>query len=264
MRCPALRARSLSHSELVVLSWLLLQLPSTLLISLKSVCIIFIVRFRSKLSKWKSSVLRHKLMKINLIVIQFPKLLTWKMLCLHYFPLGLFTTKNIIRRIIKLWRKQLTEIVNSLSLFTDGCLICIHLVLCSQLPVRTIHSFALHNSTRLTAQRLSCRVTGKHWKLQICSAGLCIFFSLDSLCCCFACCLLAYLWGMFQRCSVKEKTLVRLPAISGDFLSSRGTERGKMNWHIVMQQNRIMQKMQSYAKYYWCRAHPWRIQGVVD
>lgn len=48
--------------------------------ALTSVCITFMVRFRSKLSKWKSSVLGSQLMKTDLIFIQFPKLLTQKML----------------------------------------------------------------------------------------------------------------------------------------------------------------------------------------
>lgn len=100
------------------------------------------------------------------------------------------------------------------------------LVLCSQLQVRTIHSSAFHNYIQLTTQRLCSRETTKHWKLQICFAGVYIFFlSLDFLYCCFACCLLAYLWGIFPRCNVNKQTLVRLPAISDDFLFRAQKER---------------------------------------
>lgn len=40
------------------------------------------VKFRSKLPKLKPSVLRYKLMKTDLIFIQYPKLLMWKALSL--------------------------------------------------------------------------------------------------------------------------------------------------------------------------------------
>ena len=45
------------------------------------------VKFRSKLPKLKPSVLRYKLMKTDLIFIQYPKLLMWKALSLIYIPL---------------------------------------------------------------------------------------------------------------------------------------------------------------------------------
>lgn len=111
---------------------------------------------------------------------------------------------------------------------------------------------------KLTIPRLSSTMTKKHWKLQICFCSTILFFFIDVLYCCFACCLVAHLWGIFPICNVNEKICVRLPALPDDFLFFQGTERGEMNWYTFVYQNRIIQKMQNYTKYYLCRAHPWR------
>lgn len=99
------------------------QAPS--FFALKSVFIIFRVRFR--LNYQNEIPLSWSISRWKQILFVFNSLNSWCAGCshLHHLSWSFSTTKTVIWRIIKLWEKQLIEIVNNISLFMDQCIIWI-------------------------------------------------------------------------------------------------------------------------------------------